>query len=314
MSFVHLMTAQRRARSLRRSLSIPFRPRLPCTLGHLPQRKVALFMERFAGRTDVYAHRWVSRKTGKPGWSPTTRYGADQRDPRPFDYLLFATAVVEQHLLGKDTEWHAGLYPMLENDHCRLLVCDFDDGEWRRDAAAYANACEKAGIEVLAEISRSGDGAHVWVFFEAAMPAAVARAAGATLLRRAMAFCPAMSFESYDRFFPSQDKLPTRSSGLARFGNLIALPLHGGCRRRGTAVFADPETWIPYEDQFAALSSVRLVRPEMLTEIAGTGSAASIGPPAALRQHPDELRSCMTSEMAKCRYSTPCTLVAAGSC
>ena len=252
-----------------------------------PAEKLALFLERFAGRTDVYANRWLSKRTGKPGWSPAIRYGSDYRDPKATDYLPLTESVIERHLRGDaDIEWHAGLYPMLENDHCRLLVCDFDGGEWRRDAAAYAAACQKAGLDALTEISRSGDGAHVWIFFESAVPAALARAAGAVLLRRSMASCPSMSFDSYDRFFPSQDKLPTQSTGRSRLGNLIALPLGGNCRRKGTSVFANPETWAPFDDQFAELSAVQPVRAEILTEIVGESSTDQIGPAEALPPRP----------------------------
>lgn len=79
-----------------------------------------------------------------------------------------------------------GLYPMLPGDTCiRLLACDFDDGPWREDATAYADVCREAGIDVLLEISRSGEGAHVWMFFDAPVSAEKARRAGALLLRRA---------------------------------------------------------------------------------------------------------------------------------
>lgn len=59
---------------------------------------------------------------------------------------------------------HAGLYPMLPDDTTRLLVADFDgkDGsDWRADAAAFVAACRQADVPALAEISRSGVGAHV---------------------------------------------------------------------------------------------------------------------------------------------------------
>ncbi|MHA3724413.1 TOTE conflict system archaeo-eukaryotic primase domain-containing protein [Leucobacter sp. HY1910] len=255
--------------------------------GSSPAEKMALFSARFIGRSDVYANRWLSKKTGKSGWSPAIRYGSDYRNPRPSDYLPLTASVLERHLRrDPDIEWHAGLYPLLENDQCRLLACDFDDGDWRRDAAAYAAACKEAGFDVLAEISRSGEGAHVWMFFDSAVPAATARAAGAQLLRRAMASCPSMSFESYDRFFPSQDKLPTQSTGRARFGNLIALPLSGNCRARSTSVFADPTTWVPFKDQFAELAKVRLADAESLTKIIGAGATNLLGPAENLPLRP----------------------------
>lgn len=254
--------------------------------------KIALFLERFQGRRDVYASRWVSQRTSKSGWSPAVRGGFYTEAATRADYLAFDERVVDAHLRGnlgfksQTREFHAGIYPMLEGDSCRLLVCDFDDADWRRDAATYATACKKVGLDVLTEISRSGEGAHVWMFFETALPAAIARAAGNSLLKRAMAASPEMGFESYDRFFPAQDTLPGQSTGRARLGNLIALPLQGDCRRRGTTVFADPKTWQPYADQFAALSSVRAATPEQITELAKSVERMRVGPVESLPPRP----------------------------
>ncbi|XPP27753.1 MAG: TOTE conflict system archaeo-eukaryotic primase domain-containing protein [Leucobacter sp.] len=256
--------------------------------------KVALFMARFQGRSDVYATRWVSKRTGKPGWSPAVRGGFYSDAAISADYLPIDERVVERHLTGdpgpsSDSagyEFHVGIYPMLDGDECRFLVCDFDDADWKRDATAYVQACRKAGIDVLAEISRSGEGAHVWMFFEVALPAAIARAAGTVLLKRAMDASPSMSFDSYDRFFPAQDMLPRQSTGRARLGNLIALPLQGDCRRRGTSVFADPETWAPYPDQFAALSVVVPANQEQIYEIAESVQRIRVGPAETLLPRP----------------------------
>lgn len=251
--------------------------------------KIALFRQRFAGREDVYAHRWTSRRTGKSGWGPTVR-GGYVKDLTPADFLPLDDSVIERHLRVSSPSdgrpLHAGLYPMLDDDRCRLLVCDFDDGDWRGDAAAYVGEFRRAGIDALAEISRSGEGAHVWVFFAAPVPAATARSAGMALLRSAMSRRPRMDFRSYDRFFPSQDSLPQRSSQRARLGNLIALPLEGDCRRRGTTVFADPETWLPHDDQFAALARTIPVAETRLEDLATASTRARIGPAEALEPRP----------------------------
>ena len=253
--------------------------------------KLALFRTRFAGRSDVHAVRWTSTRTGKSGWAPAVRGGFYTGSETVADYLPLEDRTVERHLRGAsqlgEREFHAGLYPMLEGDQCRLLVCDFDDAQWRHDAAAFVMECESAGLHVLTEVSRSGTGAHVWMFFEDLVPAATARAAGMRLLRAAMARRPMMDFRSYDRFFPSQDTLPDRSLGRARLGNLIALPLQGDCRRRGTTVFVDPTTWAPYEDQFAALSMTLPVLIERIAELGSLSRAASSeGPAASLTARP----------------------------
>nr|WP_062460767.1 DEAD/DEAH box helicase [Demequina soli] len=205
------------------------------------------------------------------------------------DLLPLTDAVIGHHLSGdpeRDDEFHVGLYPMMRGDRCRLLVCDFDDGPWRLEAAAYARACRDSGFDALAEISRSGDGAHVWLFFDEPVPASAARALGATLLRKAMATRASISLTSYDRFFPSQDTLPERSTGRMRLGNLIALPLQGDCRRRGTSVFADPDSWEPLPDQFAALAAVRRIPTSALEEAPPTAPRLRSGPLDDLRSRP----------------------------
>lgn len=210
--------------------------------------KLALFRTLFGGRTDVYAHRWENPSTAKSGWSPTVRGGWSSGNKRSKEYLPLTDDVFESHLRGEAT---IGIYPLLRGDTCTLLACDFDGDGWPLDALALLDACHSAQVPAVLERSRSGDGAHVWVFFESPVPATSARAMGMGLLRQAMTKRAELDLASYDRFFPSQDFMPRGS-----FGNLIALPLHGECVQRGTTVFLDPTTMAPWEDQWAFLSSV----------------------------------------------------------
>lgn len=261
------------------------------------EAKLELFMSRFCGRADVYARRWESAKTGKRGWSPATRSGFyDPKKVRPEDYEPLTKQLIARHLSGvrdakpDDTRkpLHIGLYPLRKDDTCRLLACDFDNDDWRSAEAAFSDECTTAGIDALAEISSSGSGAHIWLFFESAVPAAIARRAGMSLLRRAMDKDTSITFSSYDRLFPSQDKLPVNSPGRGSFGNLIALPLQGDMRGQGTTVFAHPQTWEPYNDQFAALDRTRLISPAEVERIAEDSSADRLGPddtPAAAEVH-----------------------------
>ncbi|BAU95917.1 helicase [Corynebacterium suranareeae] len=238
-------------------------PTINATSG--PQAKISLFMQRFSGRTDVYARRWTSRKTGKSGWSPATRQGFYSKDATPKDYLPFTAETVNAHLRRGGE--HVGLYVMLPNDTCKLLACDFDDGTWKEDALAFVAACREHCIDALAEISRSGEGAHVWIFFDAPISAMLARRLGFSMLRHAMRVRPDMDMSSYDRFFPAQDTIASRANGSSRLGNLIALPLNGDCRARNTSVFADPETWVPFDDPFAALAEVTPLTTSKVEEI-----------------------------------------------
>ncbi|HAM27540.1 MAG TPA: helicase [Microbacteriaceae bacterium] len=273
-------------------------PRFVVTRLSSPEEKIAVFRSLFTGRDDVYATRWVSAKTGRSGWSPAVRGGFYTDAVTDSDLLPLTDQIINQHLRGvlpsERTDLHVGLYPMHTDDTCRLLVCDFDDGDWRADASAYVSACSQNGIQAAAEISRSGEGAHVWIFFSEHLSAHIARSLGTSLLREAMNIRGLMSLSSYDRFFPSQDSLPRKSSGRMRLGNLIALPLQGTCRAKGTTVFADPDTWQPFVDQFAFLSSITRLSPEDVVALASklrpvrTGPIASTGArPAKQSRTPD---------------------------
>ncbi|MGP3950916.1 TOTE conflict system archaeo-eukaryotic primase domain-containing protein [Streptomyces sp. 7N604] len=263
------------------------------------EAKIALFRALFAGREDVYATRWVSAKSGRTGWSPAedNPFAKNKNDAERVFWPLVDRAVYN-HLSRPEPgarETHLGLYPLLADDTCRLLAVDFDgkDGsDWRGDAAAYTAACHDAGVPALVEVSRSGAGAHVWTFFTAPVAAVTARTLGMALLRRAIDVRGQMALSSYDRLFPAQDLLPTNAKGNARFGNLIALPLQGASRLKGTTVFCDPHTWEPYPDQFAHLSQVEQLSPaqvealvDQLGEVkAGPSATAPVLPPKPRRR------------------------------
>ncbi len=234
------------------------------------EAKIALFRTLFAGRDDVYAVRWESRRTAKSGWSPAVVGGWTNARKPGREYAPLSSDVVEAHLVGGI---HAGLYPLLPGDVCRLLVCDFDGPGWALDALAYLDAARSAGMPVALERSRSGNGAHVWAFFSAPVPASAARRVGVYLLREAMTVRAELDLASYDRLFPTQDFMPKGA-----LGNLIALPLQGACRRRGTTVFLDPDTLEPYGDQWAFLSSQPRVAPAAMTSFAESARPIAAGP------------------------------------
>ncbi|MFC0862250.1 DEAD/DEAH box helicase family protein [Sphaerimonospora cavernae] len=248
-----------------------------------PTEKLALFRALFVGRTDVYATRYLSKKTGKYAWSPAEKEYWRKKDDADREFFPLTDQVLISHLSkpSNERETHVGLYPMLPDDTCQLLACDFDGSDWREDAAAYVTACREAGIPAAAEISRSGDGAHVWIFFTAPVTTASARAIGMAMLREAIDRRGQMSLASYDRLFPAQDSLPTSALPRFRFGNLIALPLQGLCRENGTTVFCDPETWTPYPDQFAYLSTLQRLHPAEVQALADRLGQVHAGPSAS---------------------------------
>lgn len=235
-----------------------------------PETKIALFRSLFAGRDDVYAVRWENGRNGKAGWSPAVVGGwANARRPDRA-YLPLTDVATEAHLTG---QVHVGLYPLLRGDTCRLLACDFDGPTSTLDAVAYLDAARAAGIPVALERSRSGKGMHAWMFFSGPVQASAARRIGAYLLREAMTIRAELDLASYDRLFPAQDFMPIGS-----FGNLIALPLQGACRKRGTTVFLDPATLDPIEDQWALLGSFGRSSAEAITSFAESVRLVPAGP------------------------------------
>ena len=137
--------------------------------------KVAFYAKLFRARGDVYAVRWDSDRTGRGGWMPAVQ-GGFRKGVRPADrrYLRLTEEVVTRHLSG---DLEIGLYPLFDDDRCHWLAADFDGPTAMLDALAYLKAARAYGVTSALEVSRSGTGAHVWVFFTSAVPATQARAA-----------------------------------------------------------------------------------------------------------------------------------------
>ncbi|MFN0077433.1 MAG: TOTE conflict system archaeo-eukaryotic primase domain-containing protein [Prosthecobacter sp.] len=239
-----------------------------------PSAKIALFRSLFHGRVEVYPRRFESTKSGKSGYSPVcgnewVRGICEKPRIKCGDcahqrWLPVTDEVVRMHLSGADErgrEFVAGVYPMLLDERCFFLAVDFDEGDWSSDALAYLDTCRSLQIDAALERSRSGNGGHVWIFFEEAIPATLARKLGAHVLTETMERRPEAGFKSYDRFFPNQDTLPRGG-----FGNLIALPLQKAAREKGNSVFVDAALQ-PHEDQWAFLSGIKRVSKQCVEAI-----------------------------------------------
>ena len=228
--------------------------------------KIGLFRTLFRGREDVYPRRFESRKTGKAGYAPACTHewvrGICEK-PRvkcaecPHRRLVPVTdGVIRWHLSGQDDDGRifvAGIYPLLLDETCFFLALDFDKSGWSEDAAAFLDTCRRLDVPAELERSRSGRGGHVWLFFEDAVPAALARRLGSYLLTETMERRPDIGLDSYDRLFPNQDTMPQGG-----FGNLIALPLQKRPREQGNSVFLD-DSFVPWADQWTFLASVRKI-------------------------------------------------------
>lgn len=212
----------------------------------------------FRGRESVFAKRWENLKTGKSGYAPA----CENEWVRPIcqkpavkcsdclhqKFPSLNDAAVEAHLKGNLT---IGTYAIKEDDSSSFLACDFDEKSWRVDVMAFAQAARNLGVEVAIERSRSGNGAHAWIFFQNPIPARIARSLGTLILSRCSELDIRSTLSSYDRFFPAQDFV---SKG--GFGNLIALPLQKVSRENGNSCFVD-ENFEPFSDQWAFLSQIK---------------------------------------------------------
>lgn len=231
------------------------------------EEKVAIFQGLFQGRSDVFAKRWYSETSKKSGYQPVCEreWNPDFCDKRKYkcadcpnrQFAPLSYIHLFNHLAGKD-KWGRdviGLYPIRKDNTCCFLCADFDDKScehgYKNDVLAFVNVCKAWKVPCYIERSRSGNGAHVWIFFQTPIPASKARKLGNTILTEAMNKEMRLSFKSYDRFFPNQDTLP--EGGL---GNLVALPLQGVARRQGNSVFVD-EHFNAFSNQWNVLANIQ---------------------------------------------------------
>lgn len=237
------------------------------------------FMMFCRGRKDVYDLRYTNPKTGKNGyysqcfnrWDRVCHIqkkdGVRCKDCELRAYKPVTLPLIKAHMNGTDPNGNdvVAIYPMLENNLCQLLVFDFDnhakgaeqedyaniDDGWKEEINALRRICKNLDVDAVVERSRSGRGAHLWIFFKEMVPARLARRFGFALLEKGAESVNLKSFKYYDRMIPTQDALP--EGGL---GNVIALPLQGMALKSGNSAFID-ENWNAYEDQLNVLAGTR---------------------------------------------------------
>ena len=244
------------------------------------------FMMFCRGRKDLYDLRYTNPKTGKNGYYTQCfnrwdrgchiqkKDGVRCKDCELRAYKPVTLPLIKAHMNGTDPNGNdvVAIYPMLENNLCQLLVFDFDnhakgaeqedyaniDDSWKEEINALRRICKNLDVDAVVERSRSGRGAHLWIFFKEMIPARLARKFGFALLEKGAESVNLKSFKYYDRMIPTQDALP--EGGL---GNVIALPLQGMALKSGNSAFVD-ENWNAYEDQLKVLVGTRrLTRQEI---------------------------------------------------
>ena len=244
------------------------------------------FMMFCRGRKDLYDLRYTNPKTGKNGYYTQCfnrwdrgchiqkKDGVRCKDCEIRAYKPVTLPLIKAHMNGTDPNGNdvVAIYPMLENNLCQLLVFDFDnhakgaeqedyaniDDRWKEEINALRRICKNLDVDAVVERSRSGRGAHLWIFFKEMIPARLARKFGFALLEKGAESVNLKSFKYYDRMIPAQDALPE-----AGLGNVIALPLQGMALKSGNSAFVD-ENWNAYEDQLKVLAGTRrLTRQEI---------------------------------------------------
>ena len=234
-------------------------------------QSIELYKSLFRGREDIYAVRW--EKDGKSGYMPAyevdwTNYEKHKAQGGAFSnykdkkHLHFDSTAIQIHLEGKATH---GLYPLLEDNTSYFIAVDFDKTYWDVSILKLYNTCEKYEIPSYIEKSRSGNGGHLWVFFEEAFPAIQSRKIMFELLRQANIISHFEKEPSFDRIFPNQDF----HSGKG-IGNLIALPLQGNSLLNGNSCFLNAVTFTPYENQWEFLSEISKVSTQSLKKLYNT--------------------------------------------
>ena len=246
------------------------------------------FFRMFWGRTDIYSQRTIKKSTGEVNYYPQCYRFWKNGCPKYYgksiscgmcDNPAFKELKKEQiisHLLGRkdDATDVIGVYPLLPDDTCRFIVYDFDNHEkgaekndfanidesWKEEVDSLRKICEINGIDALVERSRSGKGAHLWIFFQNKIDATLARKFGNALLRKGAESVNLKSFRFYDRMLPMQDHMPKGG-----FGNLIALPLQGQALKDGNSAFVDAD-WKAYPDQWKVLLSANKISKEIIDD------------------------------------------------
>ena len=236
------------------------------------------FFSMFWGRMDVFAKR---AKNGKYYPQCDNRWNnakcPKQRNEKIYCedcehqcWTRLTLDVIEKHLWGyrEDGIDVIGVYPLFPDGTCRFLVFDFDNhakdaekndfanenDDWHDEVDALRLICKQNGIDSLVERSRSGRGAHIWIFFKNSISASLARNFGFWLLDKGATTINLKTFRYYDRMYPSQDVANT-------LGNLIALPLQGKALKAGNSAFVD-EHWNAFPNQWKKLFQTKKLERE----------------------------------------------------
>ena len=223
------------------------------------QEKIKVFKSYFKGRDDIYAYRYFNKNKQQYSWGTKCgnqfkegcRLGKQKRacsNCPTAAWMPLTDDILNAHFKGQEQNIGIGIYPLLRDHTCYFLAMDFDDDHWFEDLYSVYQTALKFQLYPVMERSASGEGGHLWFYFEEAVPAIKARKLGEFLLQETMKVNHHITFASFDRMFPNQDYLPKEG-----FGNLIALPLRFSALKMGNSVFInDLQQVIPHQIEYLA--------------------------------------------------------------
>ncbi len=230
--------------------------------------QLELYKSLFRVREDLFAIRW--EKGNKKGYFPAYHFdpymyklhrmkGGTLANYPDKTYLKLDNSQLTKHILG---EKHIGGYPLLEDNSSWFIAADFDGSKWKEESLKFLQECNRNNIDAYLERSQSGNGAHVWIFFDQSYPAIRSRKVITQLLQEIGIFSVFDITSSFYRLFPNQDF--HSGKGL---GNLIALPLNGKSLQKGNSCFIDPKNYEPFKNQWQFLTKVKKVDASELDSI-----------------------------------------------
>ncbi len=228
---------------------------------HNINKQIDLFRSVFKGRDDVFAIRWEKGK--RSGYMPAYIYdpymyrlhkmnGGSFRNYEDKSYRSLTDKQILKHLHGEQL---IGIYPLLQDNTSWFIAADFDKKNWEEECKSFIAVCYQHAIPAYLERSRSGNGGHVWIFFEQHYPAIKSRKIFKSLLEQCGSFSVFDKTSSFDRLFPNQDFLSGKG-----LGNLIALPLFKPKLEQGNSCFIDHENFVPFEDQWGFLKQIKRIK------------------------------------------------------